>query len=147
MALQVTAVLGAAYLVSAYLPQRHRGVGPTGLVADAAAYAGFFLAAVATTAVSRRWLGLIGRRNAEAARGSAELSQEAQWRAAAADVFGPVLDLLDDLQRTSDEVPEAMRAHAGRLITLIAMVKPRPAQSAVAAAADGGGLPDGGSLL
>jgi hypothetical protein len=144
---QVMAVLalGAAYLVSAYLPRQHPGTHSGDLLADAANYAGFFLAALAAAALSRRWLGLIGQRNTEAARGAAELSHDAQ-RQAAADVFGPVLDLLDDLQRTGDEVPEVMRTQAGRLITLIAMVKPRRHQPVTGVPAGGDGGADRGSL-
>jgi hypothetical protein len=124
------------------VPRQHPGTHPGDLLADAANYAGFFLAAVAAAALARRWLVWIGRRNTEAARGAVELSQDAQWQAAAADVFGPVLDLLDDLRRTGDEVPETMRAQAGRLITLIAMVKPRPAQPARAVPVRRGGWAD-----
>lgn len=40
------------------------------------------------------------------------------------DVFGPVLELLDNLAVIGEQVPASLRAEAGRLIRLIEAVNP-----------------------
>jgi hypothetical protein len=72
----------------------------------------------------RRWLAEIGQRNDEAARRARELGHAARWRALTVDVFGPVLDLFDELAVVGEEVPEPMHGEAGRLILLIDAVRP-----------------------
>jgi hypothetical protein len=120
----LSGALAAAYIVSVSLPRRLPGDGSTQLWANDANYAIFFLAAVLTAVLLRRWLAVISRRNAEAVSQAAQLSQEAYWRAVTVDVFGPVLELLDRLDVIGEHVPASLRQEAGRLISLIEAVNP-----------------------
>jgi hypothetical protein len=118
--------LAGAYLLSVILP---RGLDPpVQLWTNDANFAWFFGAALVVSVLLRRWLILIGTRNAEAIRQAAELSHEAHWRALTVDVFGPVLELLDGLEAIGDAVPDQFRHEAERLISLIEAVKPRPSR-------------------
>jgi hypothetical protein len=119
----VALTLAAAYLVSVSLPRRLDP--PVQLWTNDANFAWFFGAALVVSVLLRRWLTLIGTRNAEAMRQAAELSHEAHWRALTVDVFGPVLELLDGLEALGDAVPAEFRHEADRLICLIEAVKPR----------------------
>jgi hypothetical protein len=132
----VVVTLAAAYLLSVSLPRRLDP--PVQLWTNDANFAWFFGAALVVSVVLRRWLTLISARNAEATRQAAELSHEAHWRALVVDVFGPVLELLDDLEAVGDAVPAQLRSEAERLICLIEAVKPRP--SRVPPAAMGAGV-------
>jgi hypothetical protein len=126
-ALARAAAVGAlafAYMVSVNLPRRLPGDRPAQLWSNDANYAAFFLAAVVLAVLLRRWLAVIGRRNAEAIRQATQLSHEAHWRAMTVDVFGPVLELLDNLAVIGEQVPASLRAEAGRLIRLIEAVNP-----------------------
>jgi hypothetical protein len=126
LAAQVVAVvaLAAAYLVSVNVPRRLPQDDPLLLWENAANYVGFFLAAFVLAVLLRRWLAKIGQRNDEAARQAAELSHAAHWRALTVDLFGPVLELFDELAGIGEEVPAPLRAEAGRLIRLIDAVRP-----------------------
>jgi hypothetical protein len=119
----VVLVLAVAYLVSVSVPRRLDP--PVQLGTNDANFAWFFGAALVVSVLLRRWLTLIGTRNAEAMRQAAELSHEAHWRALTVDVFGPVLELLDGLEALGDAVPAEFRREADRLICLIEAVKPR----------------------
>jgi hypothetical protein len=116
--------LAAAYIVSVNLPRRLPGDRPAQLWSNDANYAAFFLAAVVLAVLLRRWLAMISRRNAEAVRQAEQLSHEAHWRAMTGDVFGPVLELLDNLAVIGEQVPASLRDEAGRLINLIEAVNP-----------------------
>jgi len=126
LAVQVSAVsvLAAVYLVSVIVPRRLPGDKLVDIWVNTVIYAGVFVAFLAVALLLRRWLAEIGQRNEEAARRARELSQAAQWRALTVDVFGPVLGLFDELAVVGEEVPEPMRAEAGRLILLIDAVRP-----------------------
>jgi hypothetical protein len=131
----VVGVLAAAYLLSVNLPRR---IDPqVQLWTNDANFALFFGAAFVLSVLLQRWLTLIGTRNAEAMRQAAELSHEAHWRALTVDVFGPVLELLDSLEKVGDAVPASVRDEAGRLIGLIEAVKPRAARSPASGLAAG----------
>jgi hypothetical protein len=122
--------LAAAYIVSVNLPRRLPGNRPAQLWSNDANYAAFFLAAVVLAVLLRRWLAVISRRNAEAMRQAAQLSHEAHWRTMTGDVFGPVLELLENLAVIEDQVPASLRQEAGRLISLIEAVNPLPGSPA-----------------
>jgi hypothetical protein len=134
----VVILLAVTYLLSVSLP--HRLDPAVQLWTNDANFAWFFGAALVVSVLLRRWLTLISTRNAEAMRLAAELGHEAHWRALTVDVFGPVLELLDDLESVGDPVPDRLRREAERLIHLIEAVKPAsrvPAdQGRVAAPAD-----------
>ena len=115
--------LAVTYILSVNLPRRLDP--PAQLWSNGANYAAFFLAAVLLAVLLRRWLIVISPRNAEAMRQAAELSHEAHWRALTVDVFGPVLELLDDLAMVGEPC-QPRCARAGRLIRLIEAVNPRP---------------------
>jgi hypothetical protein len=52
-------------------------------------------------------------------------AEEAQWRAVAVDVFGPIVDLLDQVAVLDGaEVPAELRREAGRLVAMIEAVRP-----------------------
>jgi hypothetical protein len=138
----VVAVLAAAYLLSVSLPRRLDP--PVQLWTNAANFAWFFGAALVVSILLRRWLTLIRAHNAEAMRQAAELSHEAYWRALTVDVFGPVLELLDDLERVGDTIPAPLRAEAGRLIGLIEAVRLIPSGSPPALPGGGTGANGGG---
>ncbi len=135
-AVAVTA-LAAAYLVSVNVPRRLPQDDPLLLWGNAANYAGFFLAAFVLAVLLRRWLAKIGQRNDEAARQAAELSHAAHWRALTVDVFGPVLELFDELAGIGDEVPAPLRSEAGRLIRLIDAVRPDTEETSAASSSGG----------
>ncbi len=117
--------LGAAYVASAYLPHRLVHDQPGQIWGDAANYLVFFAAGALTMEVARRRVSAMAARNAEVTAAAAEVAREAQWRAVAVDVFGPVLALLDRVIALADgEVPESVREEAGRLIAMIDAVRP-----------------------
>ncbi len=126
LAVQVSAVsvLAGVYLVSVIVPRRLPRDKLLDIWGNTAIYAGVFAAFLVVALLLRRWLAEIGQRNDEAARRARELGHAAQWRALTVDVFGPVLGLFDELAVVGDEVPEPMRAEAGRLILLIDAVRP-----------------------
>ncbi len=117
-------VLMGAYAGGALLPTTAPGESVAQVVVDTANFPVFFAAAFAATTFLRRVLTVMARRNAEVARAAALLAEESQWRAVAADVFGPVGTLLEALGHTSGPVPAEMQAEAGRLIELIEAVRP-----------------------
>jgi len=133
-AAQAVAVLAlaAAYLVSVNVPRRLPQDDPLLLWGNAANYVGFFLVAFVLAVLLRRWLAKIARRNDEAARQAAELSHAAHWRALTVDVFGPVLELFDELAAVGEEVPVPLRTEAGRLIRLIDAVRPDTEEASAA---------------
>jgi hypothetical protein len=137
-AVTVTA-LSAAYLVSVNVPRRLPQDDPLLLWGNAANYVGFFLAAFVLAVLLRRWLARIGQRNDEAARRAEELSHAAHWRALTVDVFGPVLELLDELAVVGEVVPVSLRSEAGRLIRLIDAVRPDAEETAAASPSDESG--------
>jgi hypothetical protein len=139
----VVGSLAAAYLLSVYLPRRLRGDGTAQLWANDVNYLVFFVASAVVALLVRRWLTVISRRNAETARQAAELGREAHWRALTIDVFGPVLELMDDLAVIGEQVPPSLRQEAGRLISLIDAVNPH-ARSPAARDPDAGAAGEGG---
>lgn len=122
----VVGALAAAYLVAMNLPRRLPQDRLHVLWFNDTNYATFFLAAVVVALLLRRWLMVIRHRNAETVRQAERLSHEARWRAITVDVFGPVLELLDDLALIGEQVPASLQAEAGRLIGLIEAVNPLP---------------------
>jgi hypothetical protein len=117
--------LGGAYVASAYLPHRLGHDQPGQIWGNAANYLVFFAAGALTVEVARRWVSVMAARNAEVTAAAAEVAREAQWRAVAVDVFGPVLVLLDRVIGLADgEVPAPVRQEAGRLIAMIDAVRP-----------------------
>jgi hypothetical protein len=111
--------LAAVYVWSAYREHSDQIWGSAGN------YFVFFVAAGAAVAVLRRRLAVIGARNAAVTGAAAELAHDAQWRAVAVDVFGPVLHLLHRLVGLDDgEVPSGLQEEANRLILLIEAVRP-----------------------
>ena len=137
----VAGALAVAYIASVNVPQRLAGDKPAELWANDANYGAFFGSALLLALLLRRWLSVISRRNAEATHQAAQLSREAYWRAMTADLFGPVLQMLDNLAVIEDEVPLSLRAEAGRLITLIEATNPLTRVSA-AGAQSAIGVPD-----
>jgi hypothetical protein len=129
--------LTAAYLVSVNLPRRLAQDDPLLLWGNAANYVGFFLAAFVLAMLLRRWLAKIAERNDEAARQAAELIHAAHWRALTVDVFGPVIELFDELADIGEEVPAPLRAEAGRLIRLIDAVRPDTEETSAAGSSGG----------
>jgi hypothetical protein len=120
----VVGALAVAYIISVNLPRRLPGDPPVLLWANDANYLAFFASALVLSLLLRRWLMVIGQRNAEAIAQAAQLSHEAHWRAMTVDLFGPVLEMLDGLAVIQDQVPTSMREEAGRLISLIEAVNP-----------------------
>jgi hypothetical protein len=120
----VVGALAVAYIVSVNLPRRLPGDPPVLLWANDANYTAFFASALVLSLLLRRWLMLMGQRNAEAIAQAAQLSHEAHWRAMTVDLFGPVLEMLDGLAVIQDQVPASVREEAGRLISLIEAVNP-----------------------
>lgn len=117
--------LAGAYIASAYFPHRLAGDRPDQIWGNAANYVVFFVAAVLTMAVTRRLVATLAARNADVTRTAGVLAREAQWRAVKADVFGPVVRLLDRVAELEDgNVPAPVRREAERLITLIDAVRP-----------------------
>jgi hypothetical protein len=116
--------LAVAYIISVNLPRRLPSDRPVLLWANDANYPAFFLSALVLSVLLRRWLVVIGQRNAEAIRQAAQLSHEAHWRAMTVDLFGPVLEMLDSLAVIEEQVPASLREEAGRLISLIEAVNP-----------------------
>ena len=129
--------LAAAYLVSVNVPRRLPGDDLLLLWGNAANYVGFFLVSFVLAVLLRRWLAKIAQRNDEAARQAAELSHAAHWRALTVDVFGPVLELLDQLAVIGEGVPAALRSEAGRLIGLIDAVRPETEETTAASPSGG----------
>jgi hypothetical protein len=121
----VVVALGGAYVASAYLPHRLADEHGAQIWGNAANYPVFFAAAFGAAVLLRRALSLVSGRNAEVSRAAAQLAHEAEWRAVAVDVFGPVIDLLDRVADLDDgEIPPQLRDEAGRLICLIDAVRP-----------------------
>jgi hypothetical protein len=137
----VVGALAVAYIASVNLPQRFAGDRPAELWTNDANYGAFFGSALLFALLLRRWLSVISRRNAEATQQAAQLSHEANWRAMTADLFGPVLEMLDNLAVIEDEVPLSLRAEAGRLIALIEATNPLTRVS-VTGAQSAMGVPD-----
>jgi hypothetical protein len=134
--------LATAYIAAMNLPRRLPPRWLHVLWFNDANYAAFFLAASVVGLLLRRWLMVIRRRNAETVHQAARLSHEARWRAMTVDVFGPVLELLDDLAVIGEQVPVPLQVEAGRLIGLIEAVNPlagRPMPSCPDAEAAGPG--------
>jgi hypothetical protein len=122
--LAAVGALAVAYIVSVNLPHRLSDNPPGDLWVNDANYGAFFVSALVLALLLRRWLMVIGRRNAEAIQEAAQLSHEANWRAMTTDLFGPVLVLLDRLAVVGDQVPASLREEAGRLIALIEATNP-----------------------
>jgi hypothetical protein len=121
--LALVVALAAVYVWSAYREHSDQIWGYGGN------YFAFFVAAAAVVVVLRRRLAVIGARNAAVTGAAAELAHEAQWRAVAVDVFGPVLHLLDRLVGLDDGlVPSGLREEANRLILMIEAVRPGEAR-------------------
>ena len=132
--LAIALALGGAYVASAYLPHRLGHDQPGQIWGNAANYVVFFAAGTLTVEVARRRVSAMSARNAEATAAAAEVAREAQWRAVAVDVFGPVLALLDRVIGLADgAVPAPVRQEAGRLTSMIDAVRPE----------DGVSSPDG----
>jgi hypothetical protein len=123
--------LGAAYLASAYLPHRLAGDRPADIRGDAANYLVFALVGALTIAVTRRQVLAMSKRNAEVTAAAATIAREAQWRAVAVDVFGPVQTLLNRIVALPDgELPASVQQEADRLIAMIDAVRPADADRA-----------------
>jgi hypothetical protein len=123
--LMVALGLGGAYVISAYIPHRLGNDRPGQIWGNAANYLVFFAAGALTVEVARRRVNAMAARNAEVTAAVAEVAREAQWRAVAVDVFGPVVTLLDRVIGLADgEVPASMRQEADRLILMIDAVRP-----------------------
>jgi hypothetical protein len=117
--------LGGAYVASAYFPHRLGEDQPGQILGNAANYLVFFAAGALTVEVARRRVNAMAARNAEVTAAVAEVAREAQWRAVAVDVFGPVLALLDRVVGLADgEIPASVRREADRLIAMIDAVRP-----------------------
>ena len=127
----VVGALAVAYIVAMNLPRRLPQDRLHVLWFNDTNYATFFLAAVVVALLLRRWLTVIRHRNAETVRQAEQLSHEARWRAITVDVFGPVLELLDDLAVIGEQVPAPLQAEAERLIGLIEAVNPLPGSTAI----------------
>jgi hypothetical protein len=119
-----TVVLAATYAASTLLPQVVPGEDRASVAQDTANYVVFFLAAVLASAALRRVLAALARRNAEVAAAASAVAHAAQWRAVAVDVFGPVLQLLDDVAASEGPPRPGVQEEAGRLIELIESVRP-----------------------
>src|ERR1019366_9308805 len=78
--------LAVAYIISVNLPRRLPSDRPVLLWANDVNYPAFFLSALVLSVLLRRWLVVIGQRNAEAIRQAAQLSHEAHWRAMTVDL-------------------------------------------------------------
>lgn len=117
-------VLAGGYVASVSLPRLVAGERTAQVIGNAGNYLVFYLAAVGVSMVLRRQLRGIAAANDAAKRAASQLADEAQWRVVAVDVFGPVLDLLDRAADLADDVPEAMRQEADRLIELIEATNP-----------------------
>lgn len=123
--LAVALGLGGAYVASAYIPHRLGEDQPGQIWGNAANYLVFFAAGAFTIEVARRRVRAMSARNAEVTAAAGELAREAQWRAVAVDVFGPVLALLDRVIGLPDgELPASVRQEADRLMGLIDAVRP-----------------------
>jgi hypothetical protein len=123
--LAMAILLGGAYVASVYLPHRLPGDHVDEIWANTADYAVFFAAGALTVAVARRRVAAMSARNAAVTEAAAQLAKEAQWRAIAVDVFGPVVDLLDRVAQLADgAVPAPVRAEAARLMAMIDAVRP-----------------------
>jgi hypothetical protein len=117
--------LGGAYVASAYVPHRLGEDQPGQILGNAANYLVFFAAGALTVEVARRRVNAMSARNAEVTAAVAEVAREAQWRAVAVDVFGPVLALLDRVAGLADgEIPPTVRQEADRLMEMIDAVRP-----------------------
>jgi hypothetical protein len=117
--------LGGAYVASAYVPHRLGEDQPGQIFGNAANYLVFFAAGALTVEVARRRVNAMAARNAEVTAAIAEVAGEAQWRAVAVDVFGPVLTLLDRVVSLADgEIPATVRQEADRLMAMIDAVRP-----------------------
>jgi hypothetical protein len=123
--LAVALGLGGAYVASAYIPHRLGADQPGQIWGNAANYLVFFAAGAFTIEVARRRVRAMSARNAEVTAAAGEVAREAQWRAVAVDVFGPVLALLDRVISLPDgELPASVRQEADRLMELIDAVRP-----------------------
>ncbi len=118
------AVLAAVFTASVTLPHRLTRDSVAQIVGDAANYPVFFLVATAFVLLLRRGVNVVAQRNEIAMRAAAAVAEQAQWRAVAVDVFGPVLALLDEAKQLEGEVPDSMRNEAAHLIDLIEAVNP-----------------------
>jgi hypothetical protein len=117
--------LAGVYVASVYRPHRLPDDRPSDIWGNAANYLAFFVAAVSATLAVRRLLKILTSRNAEVTRQAALVAEEAQWRAVAVDVFGPVVDLLDRVAvLDGQEVPAELRLEADRLVAMIEAVRP-----------------------
>lgn len=117
--------LTGAYVASAYAPRRLVGDQPGQIMGNAANYLVFFAAGALTLEVARRRVSAMAARNAEVTTAAAAVAREAQWRAVAVDVFGPVLSLLDRIVGLADgEIPAPVRQEADRLMEMIDAVRP-----------------------
>jgi hypothetical protein len=117
--------LAGAYVASAYVPHRLSEDQPGQILGNAANYLVFFAAGALTVEVARRRVNAMAARNAEVTAAIAEVAREAQWRAVAVDVFGPVLTLLDRVISLADgEIPAPERQEADRLMAMIDAIRP-----------------------
>ena len=117
--------LAGAYVASAYVPHRLSEDQPEQILGNAANYLVFFAAGALTVEVARRRVNAMAARNAEVTAAVAEVAREAQWRAVAVDVFGPVLTLLDRVISLADgEIPAPVRQEADRLMAMIDAIRP-----------------------
>jgi len=121
----VVSALTVSYMVSVNLPHRLPDEHAAQVWGNAANYPLFFVAAIMVVGVVRRRLAVIAARNADVTEAAGALAREAQWRAVAVDVFGPVLNLLERVGDLEDgEVPAGVRDEADRLISMIEAVRP-----------------------
>jgi hypothetical protein len=137
------AALTVGYLLSAYAAGSITASDAGQLWADAANYPAFFLAGLVLAVGLRRWVTLIGDRNAQAAQQADELSRQTSWAEMTETVLGPVLDVIDQLALVEDTVPQPMRAEADRLMALIDQVGPGRREHGSLGIASAG-VPDGG---
>ena len=121
----VMVALAGVYVLSVNLPYRLPDERATQIWGNAANYPLFFAAATLGVRFLRHRLAVIAARNTEVTSAAAALAHEAQWRAVAVDVFGPVIALLERVADLSDgEVPVPVRSEADRLISMIEAVRP-----------------------
>jgi hypothetical protein len=122
--------LTAAFIASAYLPHRLQVDSPGQIWGDAANYLVFFCAGALTLLAARRPVMALTKANTELARATAEVARAGEWRAIKADVFGPVIDLIDKVIELPDgEIPPPMLQEAGQLMQMIDSVDPGEADA------------------
>jgi hypothetical protein len=121
----VAVALAAVYVVSVVLPRRLPDEHWAQIGGNTANYVVFFAAACLAKLFVRQRLSLIASRSAEVTRAAAQVAHEAQWRAVAVDVFGPVVALLDGVAQAEDgKLAASITQEADRLISMIEAVRP-----------------------